>query len=161
MPPKPQPKVYQILLRTHKLTIFFTLPPATTIASLKEEALSALTSDVNQVEDVPKVSSVDEFEICRKDKAAAYELLDDEKELKECKVSNWEILYLQFKDESGKFPLCIPTPLSLCPLLECNLLPIDVTEPSIDDDEDLQSAVPPPSEYSESETRKGKRKADD
>ncbi|KAK7470118.1 hypothetical protein VKT23_001559 [Stygiomarasmius scandens] len=141
MPPKPQPKVYQILLRTHKLTIFFTLPPATTIASLKEEALSALTSDVNQVEDVPKVSTVDEFEICRKSKASGYERLDNDRELRESKISNWEVLYLQFRDESGK------------------LLPVDVTEPSIDDDED-QSTAPPPSDHFESETRKGKRKAD-
>ncbi|KAF5371315.1 hypothetical protein D9758_004204 [Tetrapyrgos nigripes] len=143
MPPKPAPKIYQILLRTHKLTIFFTLSPSATVASLKEEALGALTSDVNQVEDVPQVHAVDKFEICRRDKAGRYELLDEGKELKESKISNWEVLYIQFKDESG------------------NLAPITVTEPSIDDDEDVQSMAPPPSDLGESDVRKGKRKAMD
>lgn len=58
-----------------------TVPPSTTVAELKEEALSALTSDVNQVEDVPKISSEDDFEICRaiKDKGkitGGYEIMD-------------------------------------------------------------------------------------
>jgi hypothetical protein len=62
---------------------------------------------VNQVEDVPQVRAVDDFEICRRDKTGKYEMLDEGKELKESRVSNWEVLYIQFKDESGELLISI------------------------------------------------------
>lgn len=88
------------------LTILLTTPPATTIAALKSEALSALASDVNQVDDVPKVSSEADFEICRsvKGKGATtplYEVLGESQTVK-TSLTNWQIVFLQFKDSSGK-----------------------------------------------------------
>jgi len=149
MPPKLPPKVYQIAMKTHKLSIMATVSPATTIASLKEEALSALVSDVNQVPDVPKVTTVDDFELCRaiKDKGKLtgdYEILDVSKQVKESKLSSWEALFIQFRDPSSG-----------------NLLPVTFTLPDfLDEDEEM-----PLSQYSEADypmpsTSKGKRKAD-
>jgi hypothetical protein len=106
-PPRSQPKIHQLQVKSHKLTIMITVPPSTTIAQIKEEAFSALVSDVNQVEDVPKVSSDDDFEICRevKDKGKStgqFEPLDVTKQVREYSMASWDTLYLQFKDPSGK-----------------------------------------------------------
>jgi hypothetical protein len=73
---------------------------------LKQEAFSALASDVNQVDDVPKVTSEDDFEICKvkRDKGKRtreYEVLDGSQSVK-TQLANWEILFLQFRDESGE-----------------------------------------------------------
>jgi hypothetical protein len=112
-PPRLQPKIYQLLFKTHKLTIFLTAPPSTTIASLKDEALSALVSDINQVENVPNVTTGDEFEICRgiKDKGkltGEYEVLDTTKQIKDSSLANWEVLFLQFRDaSSGEYSMSI------------------------------------------------------
>jgi len=144
MPPKAQPKIYQLLLKTHKLTIFITTEPATRIASLKAEALSALSSEVNQVEDVPKVMNERDFEISRavKDKGkktVQYEVLEGSQTVKDT-LTNWEVLFFQFRDQSG------------------NLLPVKVTQPSLLDDDDEE---PPRSRLvtEPSPVNKGKRKA--
>ena len=84
------------------------MPQTATIASLKHEAYTALTSDVNQVDDVPLVTSKDDFEICkaRKDRpkrtAREYDVLDESMLVRSC-LSNWEILFIQFRDESGEW----------------------------------------------------------
>jgi hypothetical protein len=88
------------------LTILLTTPPNTTIASLKREAFSALSSDVNQVEDVPRIMDEDSFEISRavKDKGkktVQYEVLEGSQTVKD-NLTNWEVLFLQFRDQSGK-----------------------------------------------------------
>ena len=113
-PPRPQPKVHQLQLRTHKLSIFLTVLPSTTLEAIKADALSALASDVNQVESIPKVKSEDDFEVCRavKDKGkvtGAYEVMDVSKQVREYNLAGWDTLYLQFRDAAtGKhfFPLC-------------------------------------------------------
>ena len=81
-PPRLPPKTFILTLKTHKLTVLTTVlqPEKTTIAELKEEVLSALTSHVvahPHVEEaiglpepdpewqVPQVGSVDDFELCR------------------------------------------------------------------------------------------------
>lgn len=99
--------MYQLLLKTHKLTIFVTASPTKTIASLKDEALSALVSDINQAEHVPKITQEGEFEICRAIKergksTGEYEILDPSKQVKELGISGWEHLYFQFRDPSGE-----------------------------------------------------------
>lgn len=89
------------------------MPPSTTIASLKEEALSALTSGLNEEEGIPSVSSIDEFELCRvirskqKDKERDYDVLEAESSIKSSKLGSWETLYIQFKDAQGEHPLAI------------------------------------------------------
>lgn len=45
-PPRAQPKTFILLLKTHKLTAMLTIPSTSTVHALKEEALSALQSDV-------------------------------------------------------------------------------------------------------------------
>jgi len=88
--------------------------------------------------EVPQVTSVDDFELCRalKEKGkptGKYELLDANKDVKSS-VVNWESLFVQFKDSTGK------------------LLPVKVSLPSLlEDDEEEQEQTP--------STRKGKRKA--
>lgn len=99
-PQRAPPKVYQILLKTHKITIFLTAHQSSTVASLKEEALSALTSPVlstpsgaphiptapGEDDDMmdenestcqePRVQSTEDFELCRavKDKGKSNSL---------------------------------------------------------------------------------------
>jgi hypothetical protein len=118
-PPKAQPKIYQLLFKTHKLTILLTTPPNTTIASLKTEILSALSSDVNQVEDVPKVTDERAFEISRavKDRGKntlQYEVLERSQTVKDT-LTNWEVLFLQFRDRSGKSIVTSLVPSSTLP----------------------------------------------
>ncbi|KAE9407205.1 hypothetical protein BT96DRAFT_914802 [Gymnopus androsaceus JB14] len=143
MPPKSEPKIYHIIIRTHKSSIFCTVPPSTTIASLKEEALSALSSDLNQEEGIPKVTVVDDFELCRLVKAKQtkeYHILETESSIKALKLGVWETLYIQFKDSQGE------------------PLPIVAVDPPIDDDEDAPSEPPA---IQSSPVNKGKRKAND
>ncbi|KAF8231375.1 hypothetical protein L208DRAFT_68308 [Tricholoma matsutake] len=143
MPPRSQPKIHQLQLRSHKLAILLTVVPSATFASIKAEALSALTSDVNQVEGVPKVKSEDDFEVCRavKDKGKAtgvYEVMDVSKQVREYNLASWDALYLQFRDTTTG-----------------ELLPVKFTQPSIDDEDE----EPPEEESFIVSTSKGKRKA--
>ncbi|PFH50147.1 hypothetical protein AMATHDRAFT_4230 [Amanita thiersii Skay4041] len=141
MPPRTTPKIHQLLLKTHKLTIFLTLPPTTAIAEVKDEALSALTSEVHKthtdIDGIPMVTSPDQFELCRvarerdQNRRAAgmgmqsYEVLDTRKTLRDYGFPSWEVLFFQFKREG-------------------ELLPVTVTLPSVEDDEiDVQPAQPP------------------
>lgn len=91
-----------------------TAPQSTTIASLKEEVLSALSSDANQVEDVLNVVTVADFEICKgvkeKGRVVRYEILEGSEDVKEAKLVNWEVLFLQFRDESGKYDIFMNLP---------------------------------------------------
>ncbi|KAG6919731.1 hypothetical protein DXG01_001565 [Tephrocybe rancida] len=132
-------------IRSHTLSILVNMPPSTTIAALKAEALSALTSSVNEVEDVPKVESEDDFELCRglRDKGrlnGEYEVLDTAKQLRDYNLASYDTLYLQFRDSSGE------------------LLPVVFQSPSINDDDDEQ---PSEADLEASSNRKGKRKAQD
>ncbi|OBZ70293.1 hypothetical protein A0H81_09717 [Grifola frondosa] len=147
MPPKIPPKTYTILLKTHKLTVFLTALPSASIASLKADALTALQSDVLDAPNphtgmadadpfwtVPKVASVDDFELCKsvRDKGrptGQYQLLDNSRSVRES-IVNWEHVFVQFRDSSGK------------------LLPVKVSVPTVDDEEE---EIDP--------NRKGKRKA--
>ncbi|KAF5388066.1 hypothetical protein D9615_000762 [Tricholomella constricta] len=142
MPPRSQPKVHQIHMRTHKLSIMVTVPPSTTIAALKEEALSALKSPVNQAEGVPAVEDENDFELCRavKEKGrpnGEYEVLDVTKQVREYSLASYDLLYLQFRDPSG------------------NMLPVTFQSPSVDDEDELPSEV----DFPISSASKGKRKA--
>lgn len=160
------------------MTIFLTLSPASTIETLKEEALTALTSDVNQVEDVPKVTSTEEFEIARavknKDRAPEYEVIETSKQIKESGIANWDVVYLQFRDpSSGKhFFVSVVPPLFVWLLRTCefnvilcqpsgNLLPVTFTQPSLLDEEPMSPPPAPPPEFEDSATRTGKRKTRD
>ncbi|OAX43251.1 hypothetical protein K503DRAFT_862419 [Rhizopogon vinicolor AM-OR11-026] len=137
MPPRVAPKSYQILVKTHQVTIFLTVPQSATIASLKDEALSALTSRVaTDDESFPHVSSTNDFELARtakeKEKSRSgvtYEVLESDKSIRGL-LTNWEVLYFQFRDE------------------ESNLMPVEVSQPSLVDDEEEELPV-----------NKGKRKA--
>jgi hypothetical protein len=169
-------------LRSHKLAIMLTVSPSTTFHTIKEDALSALTSDVNQVEGILKVKSDNDFEICRaiKDKGkltGAYEVMDVSKQVREYNLASWETLYLQFRNTAtGKhfLSIIILSVLSSRPLRllfehiatsvqypqHCNfnisgkLYPITFTQPCIDDEDE----EPPEEEYPSSKS-KGKRKA--
>jgi hypothetical protein len=108
-PLRSPPKVYQLLLKTHKLIVFLSVTPSTTVASLKQEALSALTSNVSeQVDDVPKVTSVDQFELCQavQERGSTrstpkYVLLRSEQTVQGT-LGNWESLFIQFRDDNGE-----------------------------------------------------------
>ncbi|KAF7969935.1 hypothetical protein HWV62_25549 [Athelia sp. TMB] len=181
MPPKAAPKIYQLLVKTHTLTVMITAEPKTTIASLKLEVLSALKADVNQVPGVPKVEETEDFEICQIPKARGkpgtqYEVLQESATVAGT-VTNWEVLFIQFKDASGKFLIfgrpsharCIA---SLSPPLngKMNLLaiagklmPVEVTQPSLlgdDDEEEVPRTRAMPANDVPS-GGKGKRKAPD
>ncbi|KAF8835967.1 hypothetical protein BDN67DRAFT_974732 [Paxillus ammoniavirescens] len=171
------PKAYQLLLKTHKLTIFLTAPQSSTIETIKGEALSALTSDVllssssgvpriptapgEDLEmsyeeesgegEVPRVKSTEDFELCRvvKDKGksnatsstpTSYEALDPSNPIKGL-LSNWEVLYVRFRDGEG------------------NLMPVNVSHASLLDDEDEDPRRAPAVSESPIAVGKGKRKA--
>ncbi|KAJ6536745.1 hypothetical protein DFH09DRAFT_1178647 [Mycena vulgaris] len=140
MPPRTQPKVFQILVKTHKLTILTTVAPTITVGALKAEVLSALSSDVNQGADVPAISSARDFELCKGEKergklTGTYTPLDDPK--------------LPLKDAGvGELGAAVR-----------DLLPV-VFVPFEDDEDEVSqqfsTPAPPPVEAS---TSRGKRKA--
>ncbi|KAJ3508138.1 hypothetical protein NLJ89_g5917 [Agrocybe chaxingu] len=146
MPPRPA-KVYHILVKSHKLSIMLHGQlPTTTVAELKNQVLSALTSNVASdaldiaAMDPPEVDvqAEDDFELCRpikeKGKAAAtFEILEPQKILRECGIGGWEPLFLQFRDPGTG-----------------QLSPVQYTLPSMLDEEDEPQAPP---------EGKGKRKA--
>ncbi|KAF8740111.1 hypothetical protein AX14_008530 [Amanita brunnescens Koide BX004] len=159
LPLRAVPKIHQLLIRTHKLTIFLTLPPSTTIAQVKEEALSALSSDVYQahaeIDGTPVVASVDDFELCRATRendrnprstgtGLIYEVLDKRRALRDYGFASWETIFFKFKSEDGE------------------LFPVTVTIPSVDDD-DVGANQPPVDAMSDDSpvvrsTNKGKKR---
>ncbi|KAF9498686.1 hypothetical protein BDN71DRAFT_1443085 [Pleurotus eryngii] len=104
---RPPPKVYHLLIKTHKTTIVVTTAPTASVASVKSEVLSALTSDVNKDTETPQVSSEDDFDLCKpfKEKGkptGAYEVVDTSLQVKQAGINNWEHLFIKFHDaESG------------------------------------------------------------
>jgi hypothetical protein len=105
-PPRSQPKIFQVLVKTHKLTVFLALPSGTTVSVVKEQVLSAFLDDVFKgIHDVPQLSGLDDFVLSRevaergKD-TTSYEVLADDQVLKNV-VGNWAVLFVQLKDDSG------------------------------------------------------------
>ncbi|KAJ7709251.1 hypothetical protein B0H14DRAFT_2646383 [Mycena olivaceomarginata] len=155
MPPRTQPKIYQILIKTHKLTVLTTVAPSTSVAALKAEVLDALKDDVTSAlgdELPPRPTQTRDFELCRALKdtrgrpTGEYELLEDGKaSLRDAGVANWEALFLRFRDaETG------------------DLRPVEYVP--YEDDEDAPPAPAPVSAPSaaaataETSTSRGKRK---
>ncbi|KAJ3788901.1 hypothetical protein GGU10DRAFT_344924 [Lentinula aff. detonsa] len=143
LPQKSERKIYQILVRTHKTTLFFTVPPSTTIKYLKEQVFSALNSGLSEEEGIPIIKNVEDFDLCRcrvikgKDQKTYDVLEQTESTIKEIKLTNWEVLYIQFKDEEGQS------------------LEIMATDPPIDDDEESKPLHSSPT----IDKGKGKRRA--
>jgi hypothetical protein len=142
-------------VKTHQVTVFLTVPQSATIAVLKDEALSALTSRVaTEDENFPHVSSTDDFELARKEKSRSgviYEALEPEKNIRGL-LANWEVLYFQFRDEESECTTCsfeflvvLQLDTNVC---QGNLMPVDVSQPALVDDEEEEPPV-----------NKGKRKA--
>ncbi|KAI6034549.1 hypothetical protein BKA83DRAFT_518365 [Pisolithus microcarpus] len=110
------------------------------------------SANANVNEDIPAVTSVDDFELCRaiKDRgrqnaaAPAYEVLDPDSPIRGL-LNNWEELYVQFRDENGE------------------LVPVEVSHTSLLDEEEEEQArrAPPPPLPPQPTTPmgKGKRKA--
>ncbi|KAJ6560295.1 hypothetical protein B0H19DRAFT_1147157 [Mycena capillaripes] len=152
MPPRlgAQSKIFQIPIKTHKLTVLTTVAPTISVAELKTEVLSALSSDVNQVEDVPRVTTARDFELCKALKergklTGEYQPLENPKlSIRDAGVANWEPLFVQFRDpDSG------------------DLLPV-VFVPFEDDEDEVSpqfSTAPTPAPPAEASTSRGKRKA--
>jgi len=144
-------------VKTHKLTVFLALPNETAISVVKEQVLSAFLDDVfNGLRDVPKITGSGDFVLSRAIKergrsAPSYETLTDDQLLRDV-VNNWAVLFVQFKDASGR------------------VKPVEVTIPSLtDDDEEVPGtpsagfdlAMDTDEIPEESSVRKGKRKAVD
>ncbi|KAI9467169.1 hypothetical protein BJY52DRAFT_1162663 [Lactarius psammicola] len=157
MPLRPHPKVFQVLVKTHKLTIFLSLPNVTPISAVKEQVLSAFSDDVFKgIRGVPSIRNADDFVLSREVMergrgTASYEVLTDDQLLRDI-VGDWAVLFIQFKDESGE------------------IQPVEVTIPSLaEDDEDVSGMTSGGIDLGmdidetpeESSVRKGKRKAVD
>ncbi|KAI9447883.1 hypothetical protein H4582DRAFT_1802148, partial [Lactarius indigo] len=156
-PLRPHPKVFQVLVKTHKLTIFLSLPNATPISTVKEQVLSAFSDDVFKgIRGVPGILNADDFvlsrEVMERGRAtASYEVLTDDQLLRDI-VGDWAVLFIQFKNESGE------------------IQPVEVTIPSLAEDDDdvsgmtsagIDLAMDIDETPEESSIRKGKRKAVD
>jgi len=137
--PRGPPKIFQILVKTHKLTVFLSLPNTATFSEVKKEVMDALLDDVAESLKVPKPTNLDEFAIAVDKGSSTFKTVDDGARLVDT-VRNWDRVYIQFKDEDGE------------------LLPVTVTLPSFEDEEDETGAmnidIP-----GESEVKRGKRKA--
>jgi hypothetical protein len=158
------PKLYQLLIKSHKTTIFISALPTLSIAQLKSEILSALTSDVNRDTELPTVTSEDGFEISQavKDRATTtikHVVVDATGDnIVKGTFTNWEVVFLQFKNESGEFidyshfalliKMCL---ISSTPNITTGeLLPVEYVPP---EDDDASMVVDTPN--------KGKGRAED
>lgn len=117
-PSRGPPKIFQLRVKTHKLTIFLTLPNITSLSTVKSDVLSALSAFVaKDVTDIPALyppDSTDAFELAREVKTrqsrgvmmgtGTYERLEDESVKLIDIVSNWDALYIMFRDEDGMCP---------------------------------------------------------
>lgn len=105
-PPRSLPKILQVLVKTHKLTVFLALPNETAISAVKEQVLSAFLDDVFKgIHDVPKISGSGDFVLSREvmergQDTASYEVLTDNQLLRDV-VGDWAVLFIQFKDDAG------------------------------------------------------------
>jgi len=146
-----------VLVKTHKLTIFLSLPNVTAISAVKEQVLSAFSDDVFKgIRGVPSIRDADDFVLSREvmergRSTASYEVLTDDQLLRDI-VGDWAVLFIQFKDESGE------------------IQPVEVTIPSLAEDDDdvsgmtsggIDLAMDVDETLEESSVRKGKRKAVD
>jgi len=134
------PKVYQLFVRAERLAINVAAARTATIASVKADAFSALTSPLAEGDISFIVSSVDDFELSRavkgknKQPTGSYEVLNAEDTVGQA-LTPWESVFVQFRDDDGK------------------LLPVDVSLPSLLGEEEEEEPAPIPN--------KGKRKAED
>ncbi|KAM5534791.1 hypothetical protein V8D89_011507 [Ganoderma adspersum] len=155
MPPRTLPKIFILLIKTHKLTVLINVPSTSTVDDIKAEVFDALQSgvvnapvqpaetamdvdDEDELEwEVPQVETTEDFELARQVKekgrpTGRYEQLEVKAQLKNV-LANWDPVFVQFRDANG------------------GLLPVKVSIPSVSGEEE---------EPALSAVRKGKRKAD-
>lgn len=124
MPPKVAYKVHPILIKSHKLTICLEAPPTKTVAQLKEEVLSALTSklvDCPMDIDMDEIKSTKDFEICREQRerrertmvpVGKFDILDASACVKDTTFP-YETLVLRFRENDRLKPATyIPPPIN-------------------------------------------------
>jgi hypothetical protein len=90
------------MVKTHKTTIFFPAEREDKFEDIKKRVLSALTQ-FNAEQDVPPVTSTDEFELCvsRKTpgKGFTFEIIDPDKRVNEVYMSKpWDYAYIKFRN---------------------------------------------------------------
>ncbi|KZT36694.1 hypothetical protein SISSUDRAFT_929194 [Sistotremastrum suecicum HHB10207 ss-3] len=143
MAPRGPPKVYQLTLKTHKVSIILNVPKETKIKELKDQAFAAIQQFADVEDELPKISSTKDFELCKavmigRKPTGQYTDLKEDDTVK-AMLSNWERVYLRFRDSMG--------------LLE----PVKVAFPPIqaDDDDEEDMSLPPPETTID---LKGKRK---
>ena len=143
---------------------------------VKEQVLSAFSDDVVKgIRDVPNVAGLDDFvlsrEVVERGQRASYEVLSNDQMLRDI-VGNWAVLFVQFKDDSGARKCHGLRSLHWIMFLRFvspgRIQPVEVTIPSLTDDDDDVSATPNggtdlameiDDPFEESSVRKGKRKA--
>ena len=82
----------------------------TAISAVKEQVLSAFSDDVFKgIRGVPSILDVDDFVLSREVMergrgTSSYEVLTDDLLLRDI-VSDWAVLFIQFKNESGAYNL--------------------------------------------------------
>jgi len=115
--------IHQLIIRTHQLTVVIATPLSNTVGSVKQDVLSALRqfSDEESFTGVPKVATVNDFEICRYNMTAKkYVILATSgasaaTTVKDAGLKAWEKMFLRFRDSTGNLT---DVQVRLPPLLE-------------------------------------------
>jgi hypothetical protein len=108
-PLRPHPKVFQVLVKTHKSTIFLSLPNVTAISAVKEQVFQ-LSRMMFSRESVGYPAFEMWTTLCYRERswkgegAPRYEVLTDDQLLRDI-VGDWAVLFMQFKNESGAYNL--------------------------------------------------------
>ena len=114
---------------------------------VKEHVLSAFSDDVSKgIRDVPNVVGLDDFvlsrEVIERGQSASYEVLTNDQLLRDV-VGNWAVLFIQFKDDSGARNVTVSDPFTgQCFVSTGRIQPVQVTIPSLTDDDDEMSGTP-------------------
>ncbi|KAJ7068821.1 hypothetical protein C8F01DRAFT_1119434 [Mycena amicta] len=112
-------KIFFLRVKIDKLTIVTTVAPTITVAALKTEVLTALTSEALSSSsstdeeipttslDVPSVSKIADFELCTAEKergklTGEFPVLTDTKaSLRDAGLVNWDVLFVRFRDSTS------------------------------------------------------------
>jgi len=139
------PNTIQLVVKTHSIAIYLATPLAALLSDLKADTFSAL-SQFHDVDDIPPISSEEDFELCRKEVPTTgprggggggggttkYVMLEGgSNTVRQQGLVNWQVLYLRIR-------------------VDGRLQDVEVTEPRLDDED--EDTVPPPD-------LKGKQKA--
>ncbi|KAG8906480.1 hypothetical protein FRB99_006795 [Tulasnella sp. 403] len=96
----------QLFVKTHKTTIVIATLVSNTIGNVKQDVFSALQQFEGHDENIPAITGLGEFEICRTRETGKFVIISTSGDaahttVKDVGLKAWERLFLRFRDANG------------------------------------------------------------